>query len=230
MNDRTRDYYDLNQILLGNPGLSSTKSAPFWHHGRRMPARSRLRPIYEQMRAALRCCSTTSWKHCGHSIDKPTATVTPRVLHHRRGLLRRHPGQGLADDIRRGALAGYLRDIRTKRRGDLPDDLCEIIIVISGLRAVMLPRDAWLVAAGRLLQRLGTFSDQPPDASASPPPALPRPDDHLHAQSANPTSCPHGATARHAVNASLTPLGGLFPNSFQWPIAIQPSSLRLHTT
>jgi hypothetical protein len=32
---------------------------------------------------------------------------------------------------------------------------------MSGLRAVVLPRDARLVAAGRLLQRAVTFSDQP---------------------------------------------------------------------
>jgi S-adenosyl-L-methionine hydrolase (adenosine-forming) len=56
---------------------------------------------------------------------------------------------------------------RTDRRADWPDDLCEIIYIdhygnaMSGLRAVML-RDARLLAAGRLLQRAGTFSEQPP--------------------------------------------------------------------
>jgi S-adenosyl-L-methionine hydrolase (adenosine-forming) len=54
------------------------------------------------------------------------------------------------------------------RRGDWPDDLREIIYIdhygnaMSGLRAAMLPRDARLIAANRLLQRSGTFSDQPP--------------------------------------------------------------------
>ena len=33
---------------------------------------------------------------------------------------------------------------------------------MTGLRAVMLPRDARLVAAGRVLQRAETFSDRPP--------------------------------------------------------------------
>jgi hypothetical protein len=33
---------------------------------------------------------------------------------------------------------------------------------MSGLRAFMLPRDARLVVAGRLLERAETFSDQPP--------------------------------------------------------------------
>ena len=54
------------------------------------------------------------------------------------------------------------------RRTDWPDDLSEIVYIdhygnaMSGLRAVMLPRDARLVLAGRLLQRAGTFSDRPP--------------------------------------------------------------------
>jgi S-adenosylmethionine hydrolase len=54
------------------------------------------------------------------------------------------------------------------RQTDWPDDLCEIVYVdhygnaMTGLRAVMLPRDARLVAAGRVLQRAGTFSDRPP--------------------------------------------------------------------
>ena len=36
---------------------------------------------------------------------------------------------------------------------------------MSGLRAAVLPRNAKLVIAGRLLQRAGTFSDQPPGAA-----------------------------------------------------------------
>jgi S-adenosylmethionine hydrolase len=54
------------------------------------------------------------------------------------------------------------------RRTDWPDDLCEIVYVdhfgnaLTGLRAVMLSRDASLVAAGRVLERAGTFSDRPP--------------------------------------------------------------------
>jgi len=54
------------------------------------------------------------------------------------------------------------------RRPDWPDDLHEIVNIdhygnaISGLRAVVLARDAKLATAGRLLQRAGTFSDRPP--------------------------------------------------------------------
>ena len=54
------------------------------------------------------------------------------------------------------------------RRPDWPDDLQEIVYIdhygnaMSGLRAAVLPRDAKLVTSGRLLQRAGTFSDQPP--------------------------------------------------------------------
>jgi S-adenosyl-L-methionine hydrolase (adenosine-forming) len=54
------------------------------------------------------------------------------------------------------------------RRTEWPDDLREIVYIdhygngMSGLRAVSLPRDAQLVAAGRVLQRAGTFSDRPP--------------------------------------------------------------------
>ena len=54
------------------------------------------------------------------------------------------------------------------RRPDWPDDLQEIVYIdhygnaMSGLRAVVLARDAKLATAGRLLQRAGTFSDRPP--------------------------------------------------------------------
>jgi S-adenosyl-l-methionine hydroxide adenosyltransferase/DNA methylase len=62
---------------------------------------------------------------------------------------------------------GRSRRDNAHRRKDWPDDLCEIIYIdhygnaMSGLRAIMLPRDARLVAAGRSLQRVRTFSDQP---------------------------------------------------------------------
>ncbi len=54
------------------------------------------------------------------------------------------------------------------RRTDWPDDLCEIVYVdhfgnaMTGMRAAMLPRDARLAAAGRVLERAGTFGDRPP--------------------------------------------------------------------
>jgi S-adenosyl-L-methionine hydrolase (adenosine-forming) len=54
------------------------------------------------------------------------------------------------------------------RQPDWPDDLREIVYIdhygnaMSGLRAIVLPRDAKLLTAGRLLQRAGTFSDRPP--------------------------------------------------------------------
>ena len=48
------------------------------------------------------------------------------------------------------------------------DDLCEIVYVdhfgnaMTGLRAAMLPPNAKLAAAGRVLERERTFSDRPP--------------------------------------------------------------------
>ena len=64
------------------------------------------------------------------------------------------PGEARRDTVHRGA--------------DWPDDLCEIIYIdhygnaMSGMRALMLPRDARLVVGGRLLESAGTFSDRPP--------------------------------------------------------------------
>jgi S-adenosyl-L-methionine hydrolase (adenosine-forming) len=54
------------------------------------------------------------------------------------------------------------------RRTDGPDDLREIVYIdhygnaMTGPRAFTMPRDARLVAAGRVLERAGTFSDRPP--------------------------------------------------------------------
>jgi S-adenosylmethionine hydrolase len=53
------------------------------------------------------------------------------------------------------------------RRPDWPDDLCEIVYVdhfgnaMTGLRAAMLPPNARLTVAGRVLERARTFSDLP---------------------------------------------------------------------
>ena len=69
---------------------------------------------------------------------------------------------------RREPPPGRPRNDGAHRRTDWPDDLNEIVYIdhygnaMSGLRAIMLPREARLVAAGRLLKRAGTFSDQPP--------------------------------------------------------------------
>jgi S-adenosyl-L-methionine hydrolase (adenosine-forming) len=57
------------------------------------------------------------------------------------------------------------------RRSDWPDDLAEIVYVdhfgnaITGLRASILPPNARLGAAGRVLERARTFSDRPPGAA-----------------------------------------------------------------
>jgi hypothetical protein len=57
------------------------------------------------------------------------------------------------------------------RQPDWPDELCEIVYIdhfgnaMTGVRAAMLPSDARLAAANRVLQRAGTFSDLPPDAA-----------------------------------------------------------------
>jgi S-adenosylmethionine hydrolase len=56
----------------------------------------------------------------------------------------------------------------THRRSDWPDDLSEIVYIdhfgnaMTGLRAVLLPHDARLVATGRVLEHARTFSDRPP--------------------------------------------------------------------
>ena len=63
---------------------------------------------------------------------------------------------------------GQLREDGADRRADWPDDLCEIVYVdhfgnaMTGLRAAMLPPNARLAAAGRVLERERTFSDRPP--------------------------------------------------------------------
>jgi S-adenosylmethionine hydrolase len=57
------------------------------------------------------------------------------------------------------------------RRTDWPDDLPEIVYIdhfgnaMTGLRALVLGRNASLLAAGRVLQRATTFSDRPPDVA-----------------------------------------------------------------
>ncbi|MEH2512207.1 S-adenosylmethionine hydrolase [Nitrobacteraceae bacterium AZCC 1564] len=63
---------------------------------------------------------------------------------------------------------GQPRKDGADRRADWPDDLCEIVYVdhfgnaMTGLRAAMLPLNARLAAAGRILERERTFSDQSP--------------------------------------------------------------------
>jgi S-adenosylmethionine hydrolase len=57
------------------------------------------------------------------------------------------------------------------RRADWPDDLCEIVYVdhfgnaMTGMRATMLPTDARLTVAGRVLERARTFGDLPTGAA-----------------------------------------------------------------
>jgi S-adenosyl-L-methionine hydrolase (adenosine-forming) len=57
------------------------------------------------------------------------------------------------------------------RRSDWPDDLAEVVYIdhfgnaMTGLRAFMLPPDARLIAAGRVLERARTFSDRPTGAA-----------------------------------------------------------------
>ena len=66
---------------------------------------------------------------------------------------------------------GHLREDGADRRGDWPDDLSEIVYVdhfgnaMTGLRAATLPPNTRLAAAGRVLERLRTFSDGPPGAA-----------------------------------------------------------------
>lgn len=63
---------------------------------------------------------------------------------------------------------GKPRDVDEEFRPDWPDDLAEIVYVdhfgnaMTGLRAAVLPSDAKLATAGRLLERARTFGDRPP--------------------------------------------------------------------
>ena len=63
---------------------------------------------------------------------------------------------------------GQPRQDGADRRADWPDDLGEIVYVdhygnaMTGVRAALLPSDARIAAAGRVLERAGTFSDLPP--------------------------------------------------------------------
>jgi len=63
---------------------------------------------------------------------------------------------------------GRHRKDDTDRRKDWPDDLNEVVYLdqfgnaMTGLRAAMLPHDARLVAAGRILERARTFGDRQP--------------------------------------------------------------------
>jgi S-adenosylmethionine hydrolase len=69
---------------------------------------------------------------------------------------------------RGGPPPGRPRKDGADRRPDWPDDLCEIVYIdhygnaMIGLRAAMLPSDARLAAAGRVLERARTFGDLPP--------------------------------------------------------------------
>jgi S-adenosylmethionine hydrolase len=69
---------------------------------------------------------------------------------------------------RGGPPPGQLRVDGADRRADWPDDLCEIVYLdhfgnaMTGLRAAMLPPNAKLAAAGRVLERERTFSDRLP--------------------------------------------------------------------
>ena len=66
---------------------------------------------------------------------------------------------------------GRPRKDRADCREDWPDDLSEIVYVdrfgnaMTGPRAAMLPRNARLAAAGRVLERARTFSDQQPGSA-----------------------------------------------------------------
>jgi len=63
---------------------------------------------------------------------------------------------------------GKPREDRSDRRPDWPDDLPENVYIdhfgnaMTGLRAAILPPNAKLVAAGRVLERATTFGDLPP--------------------------------------------------------------------
>jgi S-adenosylmethionine hydrolase len=66
---------------------------------------------------------------------------------------------------------GRPRQDGTDRQADWPDELREIVYVdhfgnaMTGLRAAMLPPNARLAAAGRVLERARTFVSRPPGAA-----------------------------------------------------------------
>jgi S-adenosylmethionine hydrolase len=66
---------------------------------------------------------------------------------------------------------GRPRQDSADRRADWPDDLCEIVYVdhfgnaMTGVRAAVLPGNARLVVAGRVMERARTFSDRPRGAA-----------------------------------------------------------------
>jgi S-adenosylmethionine hydrolase len=66
---------------------------------------------------------------------------------------------------------GRLREDGADSRADWPDDLCEIVYIdyfgnaMTGVRATVLPPNAKLATAGRVLQRARTFSDLPQGAA-----------------------------------------------------------------
>jgi S-adenosyl-L-methionine hydrolase (adenosine-forming) len=63
---------------------------------------------------------------------------------------------------------GRLRQDRTDRRPEWPEELAEIVYIdhfgnaMTGLRATELAKDARLVVSGRVLERARTFGDVPP--------------------------------------------------------------------
>jgi S-adenosylmethionine hydrolase len=64
-----------------------------------------------------------------------------------------------------------VRKDRADYREDWPDDLSEIVYVdrfgnaMTGLRTAILPRNARLAAAGRILERARTFGDRRPGSA-----------------------------------------------------------------
>ena len=104
-----------------------------------------------QRRAATTRCWDIDWKperlsasFHGRDLFAPVAAMLAR------GEL--PPGRPRKDD--------------THRRTDWPEDLCEVVYIdhfgnaMTGLRALMLPRDARLVTTGRILEPAMTFSDR----------------------------------------------------------------------
>ncbi len=74
--------------------------------------------------------------------------------------------------LARGELPpGQPREDDADRRADWPDDLCEIVYIdhfgnaMTGLRVSMLPPNARIAAAGRVLKHASTFSDLPAGAA-----------------------------------------------------------------
>jgi S-adenosylmethionine hydrolase len=101
-------------------------------------------------------------------VDPGVGGTRPAIVLEADGRWYVGPGNGLFELIQRRATKTRSCDIAWRPERLSSDDLCEIVYVdhfgnaMTGLRAAMLPPNAKLAAAGRILERERTFSDRSP--------------------------------------------------------------------